>query len=244
MKAFCIKRGIVTTGLVGCLLAILVAQATASSVVYDGSSGNLSASVTFSLTGNTLTVDLTNTSLSDVTVPADVLTAVFFNSTHLLSPVSAAASGSTAYYGSTSNVGDGWGYYVNLAGGGHGFNNAITAVGFGIGSGHSSFSNHSNSLGGINYGLLSAGDNPLTGNNGVKGKGPLFKDSVQFTFTVGNGFKLSELGDDVVFQYGSSLLEPHYVGKLEPAPVPEPSSLLLVGSGVLGLGTVLRRIMS
>jgi hypothetical protein len=237
---------------VSSVLSILVlslawgGQASASAITYSGSSGNLAAAVTFSLTGNNLTVTLSNTSLSDVKVPQDVLLAVWFDATHSLSPVSASLNGSSVFYGSLTNVGDGWGYYSALAGGGHGMNNGITAAGFGIGGGHSNFSGAHNSLGGLNYGLLSAGDNPATGNTGVKGHGPLINDSVQFTLTAGSGFNLSELGNTVVFQYGTSLNEPSFSGTLQtsetgpPSPTPEPGTLLMVGSGMLGMAGVLR----
>ena len=56
----------------------------ALSITYSGSSGNLSASVSFSLSGNTLNVILTNTSSADVLVPTNVLTGVFFNTTNTL----------------------------------------------------------------------------------------------------------------------------------------------------------------
>ena len=100
-----------------------------------------------------MTVDLTNTSPNDVTVPQDVLTAVFFNTTHLLTPVSASLNGSSAVYGSLTDIGDGWGYYSNLASAGHGKNNGLTSAGFGIGGGHSNFASRHNSLGGIRHRL-------------------------------------------------------------------------------------------
>jgi len=244
MKRLRIKRGLLIAGMIWTLLNIGSGQAAASAITYKGTSGNLSASVTFSLTGNTLTVDLTNTSSHDVMVPQDVLTAVFFNLAHTLTPVSASLNGSSVFYSSLTNVGNGWGYYSHLAGAGHGETNGITSVGFGIGSGHTNFSNQHNSLGGIDYGLLSTGDISATGNTGVKGKGPLVKDSVEFALTVGSGFKLTELGDTVVFQYGSALSDPHFAGQLQKAPTPEPGTLLLLGSGTLGMAGLLRRKLS
>jgi hypothetical protein len=216
-------------------------QASASAITYSGSSGNLSATVTFSLIGNTLTVTLSNTSASDVLVPTDVLTAVWFTNTHTLTPVSANLNGSSVFYGSLSNVGNGWGYYSGLAGEGQGKNDGIAAAGFGIGGGHSNFSGAHNSLGGVDYGLLSAGDKSSTGNSGVKNHGPLIENSAQFLLTAGNGFTLSELGNTVVFQYGSDLDESHFTGRLEADPVPEPGTLAMLGSGAIGLAAFLRR---
>jgi len=107
--------------------------ASVSAVTFIGSSGNLSASADFSLVGNTLTVTLVNTSSHDVLVPTDVLTAVWFDVTHTLTPNSANPNGSSLYCGSLTNVGNGWGYYSGLDGGGQGKNDGITAVGFGVG---------------------------------------------------------------------------------------------------------------
>jgi hypothetical protein len=217
----------------------LAGHASADSVTFTGSSGNLSASALFNLSGNTLTVTLTNTSMTDVLVPTDVLTAVWFNTTSSLLPVSASLNGSSVFYGSVGNVGDGWGYYSGLGGGGQGMNNGITAAGFGIGSGHSNFSAASNPLGGLDYGLLSKGDNPATGNSGVKNHGPLVQNSTQFTFSVAQGFNLSELGDSVAFQYGTSLSDNHYTGRL--VSVPETDLLSTYASALLIGGVFLRR---
>ena len=235
------KYFILSTLSVLALALTFVSQASASAITYSGSSGNLSATAAFSLTGNTLTVTLSNTSKSDVLVPSDVLTAVWFMNTHTLTPVSANLNGSSVFYGSISNVGNGWGYYSGLAGKGHGKNDGITAAGFGIGSGHSNFSGAHNSLGGVDYGLLSAGDKSSTGNSGVKNHGPLIENSAQFVLTAGSGFALSELGNSVVFQYGSDLDECHFTGRLQAEPVPEPGTLALLGSGTIGLATFLRR---
>jgi hypothetical protein len=202
-------------------------------VVYTGSSGSLAASADFELSGNTLTVTLTNTSKADVLVPTDVLTGLFFNTTHVLTPISAALNNSTAFYSTLGNVGNGWGYASGVSADGE--NSAISASGAVSGLGHSNFSGTSNSLGGIDYGLLSAGDDTATGNNGVTGKGPLIKDSITFTFTAGSGFSLSELGNSVVFQYGSELSETHFTGDPNTSVVPAPPSSVLFGLGVAAL---------
>jgi hypothetical protein len=203
-------------------------------MVYKGSSGSLAASADFSLSGSTLTVTLTNTSTADVLVPTDVLTGVYFNTSHTLTPVSASLNGSSVVYGSINNVGDGWGYASGVSADGE--NSAISATGAVNGLGHSNFSGADNALQGLDYGILSAGDDPATGNTGVTGHGPLIDDSVQFTFTVAPGFSLSELGNSVVFQYGTQLSETHFSGSNGSTPdvsvVPVPPTFILLGIGV------------
>jgi hypothetical protein len=209
---------------------------------FAGSSGNLSASAYFELSGNTLTVTVTNNSTADVVLPTDVLTGVFFNvdPSHSLTPVSASLNGSSVFYGSLiNNVGEGWQYRAVADGAAQGKNAGISASGLGIfgpnGNFYSPSSGSNPNLGGLDYGILSAGDNPATGNNGVTGKGPLFNDSIVFTLTAGGGFTLDDLGETVVFQYGTSLSEPFFVALDPPFPAPEPSSIVVWCLGIAGL---------
>lgn len=210
------------------------------SLTFTGSSGSLNAKVDFNLSGSTLTVTLANTSTSDVLVPTDVLTGVFFNTTHALTAVSASLNGSSVFYGSITDVGGGWGYASGVAA--QGKNSAISASGAVNGLGHSNFSGANNPLQGLGYGILSTSDNTATGNTGVTGHGPLIKNSVQFILTAAQGFTLDELGNSVVFQYGTSLTETHCDGNPTPTAVPEPTTVIAGALLLLPLGASALRI--
>ena len=88
---------------------------------------------------------------------------------------------------------------------------------------------------GLQYGLTSAGDNPLTGNAAVTGGFALIKNSVVFTLSgLLEGFDPAALGSitNVNFQYGTNLTEPNVSGV---TPTPEPGTWVLMGTGLVGL---------
>ena len=79
---------------------------------------------------------------------------------------------------------------------------------------------------GLQYGITSAGDNPLTGNTPVTASGmnDLIQNAVAFKLTgLPGGFTLSDISN-VSFLYGTSL------------PVPEPATLWLLGLACAGVG--------
>jgi hypothetical protein len=211
-------------------------------------SGNLAASAAFTLNTGTgiLTVVLTNTSASDVLVPADVLTAFFFgvSGNITLTPVSALLSGgSTVFFGANGggNVGGEWAYGNSLVGAPGGLNQGFSSAGFGLfgdGNFNGSDLDPPGAVNGLNFGITSAGDNTATGNAAVTGGFPLIKNQVTFTLS-GAGSSLSVNG--AAFQYGTSLTEP-CIGDCGPLQLaPEPSSLILLGSGLTGLALLKRK---
>jgi len=234
-----------SAGLCLLVLAGLLASTSArgASITYTGSQGDLEASVTFEIVGSDLFVTLTNISEADVLVPADVLTAVFFNiaGDPVLTRDSAKlAGGSVVHFGGTDPggvVGGEWAYRTGLSGAPGDNSQGISSTGLDL-FGPPDLFPGSNldgpaSPGGLNYGITSAGDNVATGNTPVTGTTPLIQDAVLFTLGgVPEGMTLDDI-DNVWFQYGTSLDEPSFH-------TPEPGTILLLASAV-GAFSILRR---
>lgn len=245
------RQSFINRAWAGALIGLL--STTANATLFTGSSGNLAASADFSISGSTLTVVLTNTSSSDVLVPSDVLTAVFFDisGNPTLTSVSAVLTGgSTVFYDPDGQpaggvVGGEWGYDTGLSGPSGAGSRGISSSGLGGVFGQPTFPGNNlagpAALDGLQYGLLSAGDNSLTGNGGITGSNGLIKNSVTFTLT--GIFSGNEVFSNVFFQYGTALSEPGYTGQcrtgncLPPTsgnPVPEPTATWLLGASLLG----------
>lgn len=242
---------------------LAMAPVGAQALLFTGSQGSLSASVDFNVIGTDLVVTLTNTSGADVLVPADVLTGVYFSGLASASSVSAVLSpGSTVIQAAQPAggvVGGEWALGTGLSAPG-GATAFISSTGAGNFVGQPTFPgiNLGGPVGvnGLQFGLVSAGDNAATGNGGIQGAEGLIDNSV--TFTLGNlpgGFSLAGIGN-VSFQYGTSLTEPIVPGTPggqcpNGAPnfpicspqvaTPEPMSMAMLGVGMLGLGLLRRR---
>ncbi len=218
--------------------ALACAAANAAPIVFSGSSGALGASVSFDIVGGNLVASLSNTSGSDVLVPADVLTGVYFDITGdpLLTRVSAqVAPGSSVLFGTTDpvwGVGGEWAYSNNLNGAPGGAKQGISSSGLGL-FGPALLFPGANLQGpdapdGLQYGITSAGDNSATGNAAVTGANALTQNTVNFTLGgLPQGLDLSSISN-VWFQYGTSLSEPSFPG----SEVPEPSTVVLFGAGM------------
>lgn len=218
----------------------LCAPAFAGPITYNFSNGGRSASVTFSMSGSDLVVDLSNTSLSDALVPTDILTGVFFEivGNPLLGTISAKVNAPNEVYDGGSNTiitpGD------RIVGGEWAYKNSIVAVppnNEGISSAGLTIFGPGDlfpgpdlepppSPDGVQYGITTAGDNLLTGNAGISNTG-LIKSAVQFKLS---GFvgEPDAMIAGAFFQYGTALDEPGFQG----GDIPEPSSLALLAIGM------------
>jgi hypothetical protein len=217
-------------------LAVGLAFSANAAVSFNFSSGTRAASVTFDVVAGQLEVTLTNTSTFDVLVPTDVLTAVFFNyngGSLALTPVSAKIAAGSALTGTLpgtptdpppNGIGGEWAYGSALSGAPFGLKDGISSTGLGLfGSGNFGDGNLQgpNSVDGLQYGIVSAGDNPATGNGGVLGEA-FIKNSVVFRLSgLPMNFDLSKI-DGIGFLSGTALNEPTFY-------VPSQGSLALLG---------------
>jgi hypothetical protein len=213
----------------------------------DDPTATLAASVAFSVSGNTLTVTLSNIGQANVVgnsiPPTDVLTAVYFNTPSgvTLTPVSASlGAGSTLFNAGNfpNNTIEGeWGY--NTGSGAGGFNSGIGASGldiFGQGNfGCSVAPNACDNIDGFQWGLVP------TSYAGQKIDGTttptVIANTAVFKLTIYGTLDLSQLGS-VRFQYGTSDAEANFT-----ASVPDGGmTLVLLGGALVGLETLRRRL--
>lgn len=218
------------------MAGVLAAAGGAQGAVFSGSSGSKAAEAEFTVSGTNLILRLANISSADVLVPSDVLTAVFFSvagpsltltrTSVVLGPTSIVVSGTTD---PGNVVGGEWAYRSGLGGGAprpYGF----SSTGLGL-FGPGDVFPGTNLAGpadpdGLQYGLLSAGDNTLTGNGGVLGTA-LIKHEVIATFGgLPADFDVSRISG-VYFLYGTALGEGGF------DVVPAPGALALAGIGGL-----------
>ncbi len=222
---------------------IVAAGADASTIVFTGSSGTLSASAQFKLTPTGVTVTLTNTAgpTPEKLVPADVLTAVYFNLTgaSTLTPLEAVALNGLIP-ATSPPPGAYWAYQTNLQNAAlHGAHSGISSTGLNVFGPNGNFSCGAGCqpLDGLNYGIV---PNVYTAGQKLEAV-PLMRYSAQFTL---QGNAQHATVSNVWFQYGTDLSEPSFQGfEGGGGEVPEPSAAVLTGCGLLlaALGARVRK---
>ena len=163
--------------LLSLLLVGFQSPAHAFSLTISASSDSRSASATFEGIGSDLKVTLTNTSSADALVPVDILTGVFFDLTGdpgLGRTSAVLGAGSSVLFPPSGDgteggsVGGEWAYNNALTGAPGGAKQGISSTGLGLFGPGDRFPGSNlqgpDSLDGLQYGITSAGDNPVTGN--------------------------------------------------------------------------------
>lgn len=216
-------------------------SASASFLQLTASSGNLEATARFEvdpMDSSKLIITLTNSSTNDVLVPADVLTGVYWDITgpafSLMTVSAVLNAGSVVHFDSPPAggvVGGEFAYAEGLVGGPGNADNGISSSGLGL-FGNANFPGPNLdpplAVDGLQYGIVSAGDNLATGNTPVTGSTPLIQSSVIFTLMgLPSGFNPAVSINNIQFQYGTSLSEPHF---------PTPGAAGLMGIAGLFIG--------
>lgn len=219
------------------LVVLFATRVNAADLTFGASQGAREASVSFEVSGSDLIVTLTNTATADALVPVDILTAVFFDVTggslSLTRTSAIVPAGSFVHNGMTDPgnvVGGEWAYLSGLAGAPEGTSYGISSVGLGLFGPGDRFPGTDleppTSPDGLQYGITSAGDNLGTGNMPLM-TNPLIKNAVVFTLSgLPMGFDPMTQIENIQFQYGTDLSEPHF---------PEPASAILMGIAAVGL---------
>lgn len=221
----------------GAAAVVAGAAAAPAGMIRTATIGELAASADFVVDGTTLRVRLSNISSADVTIPAHILTGMFFDiegGPVSLTPVSAMlAEGSSVYYGPDGggNLSGEWAYRSALVGAPWGSAYGISSSGLGLFGPPDLFPGPNLegplSPDGLNYGITSMGDNLSSGNAAVTGGFPLIRHEVVFTLAgLPANFDLERI-TNVSFQYGTSLSEPN-VPTFE-IPAPGAGALLALG---------------
>jgi hypothetical protein len=212
----------------------------------------LKATATFTVSNLDLIITLSNDATFDPNDRQDILSGVFFNiaGDPKLTPVSAELEPDSMVIahplplGFTGDVGGEWAYRNDLKKAPLGANEGVSAANlkwFGKkkylfpgerlhGAGHP---------GNVDFGLTTLFDLPGNNKGSIKHKGLIENAIVLVLEGLPVDFTLADISN-VTFQYGNKIKEPEITGEAI-AVIPEPSTIMLVATGLLGVLTVFRR---
>jgi hypothetical protein len=242
-------------------------------MVFSGSSsssGGLSASASFTISGSTLTILLTNTDVATgtgyPTDPASVLSGLFFNlGTATFTPVSASTFGDGSIIQTANcdiqscagqtNVGGEWSYASGGVSWLTGTTQGISSAGYlntNTSSGNFNGPNYENpnALNGIEFGLVPNAWVAGSGNGGLDSNA-LIEGTVQFVLNLGTTTLTEADIKNVYFTYGTAAGENTVPGTTSSTPtststptsgnVPEPALLSMLGMALAGAAYRMRK---
>jgi hypothetical protein len=253
-------------GLITVLALAVCASRADATVLVSASDATRSAEASFTISGTTLTILLTNTDDADgagaPTVPNQVLTGLFFN----LGTATFTNGTATLVDGqiiqtencdkncNTNNVGGEFSYASGGVDWLDGTTQGISSSGYlnantKMGNLNGPNLDDPKALDGINFGIVPLGWDPYSGNGGLDGVA-LVDGTVQFVLTIPPGLKESDISN-VYFTYGTSpgegTLTPTTSGSVTTGGggttggVPEPATLGMLGLAMASLGYRLRK---
>jgi hypothetical protein len=199
---------------------------------------SVAASALFEISGDTLTITLTNTTLGGTLLRGDVLTGLVWDisgATPVLAfPTTALTAGSDIFTDkTTSNTSDPVnGSWTNVLGATPISQYGVATTGF-----SGAFNAGTITLGsGIDYGIVSNGTFPAPPGSGTSGSFnlgfPLIQDTLTFTLTGISGVSQSQI-TNVKFLFGTS-----GEGIVTGTAVPEPSTIVLALAALVPLGVI------
>ncbi|WZP00106.1 PEP-CTERM sorting domain-containing protein [Isosphaeraceae bacterium EP7] len=224
-------------------VSLTAMNAAHADLVFSGAGSNnetgnqVSGAATFKVSGNILTLTLTNTTLGGTTLRGDVLQGIAFNvngvnptltltTIALTSPGSSSTDDRIFTTKTAANTSDPLsGSYTTVLGVSPVAEFGVSSTGFAGGFNAGSITR---GTGGADYGIVAAGTFPpgSGSSNSFNAAFPLIQDSLSFTFQVTGNLAESQF-EGVKFLFGTD--GTGIINASTPA-VPEPSSLVLLGS--------------